>query len=102
MHAHDQIRIVVGNDHPNPLAFDLSKITPLIRMLSLFSKRVGLNEFCIRAAQLVKLQSISGVLGETHPLSRGQDRSVLPLYTRETPILSSRPSILAAAPLLPS
>ena len=72
MHAHDQIRIVIGNDDPDPLAFDLSKITPPVRWLPFFPQRIGDHEFRVRSAQLVEPQSIPGVLGEPHAPLRAE------------------------------
>jgi len=54
MHAYDEIWIVIGDDNPDPFTFDLSKITPLARVLPLFTQRVGNHEFGVRAAQLVQ------------------------------------------------
>jgi hypothetical protein len=66
MHAHNQVRVVIGDDDSNPLAFDLSKTTPLRIALSLFSQRIGDYEFGISATQLVELQPIPGMFGEPH------------------------------------
>jgi hypothetical protein len=125
MHAHNKIRIVIGNDYSNPSAFDLPKITPLPIGLSFFAEWIGNHEFGVRAAQLVQTQPVLGVLGETHALPRAEESRYLPSVAallgtaivgfepqdrcsptdggssqaRLTPMLRSRPSILAAAPL---
>lgn len=49
MHAHDQVRVVIGNDDPYPFAFDLSKITPLAIILTLFPQGIDDYEFRVRA-----------------------------------------------------
>lgn len=84
MHAHNEIWIIIGYDHPNPSAFNLPKITPLPIRISFFMHRIGNYEFGIRTTQLVQAQSVLGVFGETHARSRNRRFSFSPLKIQKS------------------
>jgi hypothetical protein len=89
MHAQNQIRIIIGNDDPNPSAFDLSKITPLSIRLSFFAEGMGDYEFGVSTAQLVQPQPVPGVLRKSHGQPRTETARVFPLGAIEDRLASA-------------
>ena len=72
MNGNHDIRIVAGNDHPKPTAFDLTNIAPVASCICFYPQRVLHNELGIRLGQLPLSKFVLCMSGEVHgPLRAG-------------------------------
>lgn len=78
MNADDDIGIVIGDDHSNPLPFHLANIAPVASCLALYAQRVLDDEFCIRLRQLPPSEPVLRMPREIHALPKGAEGNVSP------------------------
>ena len=72
MNGNHDLRIVAGNNHPEPAAFDLANIPPVASCICFYPQRVLHNELRIRLGQLPLSKFVLRVPGEVHgPLRAG-------------------------------
>lgn len=82
MNADDDIRIVIGNDHSNPLPFHLANVPPVASCLALYALWILNNEFCICWRQLPPSKSVLRMPGEVHALPKGAEHNFSPPFRR--------------------